>query len=93
MLDNVTYYRAAILKAWLIRNHNQTITTMLDETNTNPGYRLGRLFAVLEKAQQDALPGINSTIRDRFYASASATPAGCLRTVAPNLPAPPRKTR
>lgn len=74
ILDNVTYYRAAILKAWLIRNHNQTITTMLDETNTNPGYRLGRLFAVLEKAQQDALPGINSTIRDRFYASASATP-------------------
>jgi CRISPR-associated protein Csd1 len=47
---------------------------MLDETNTNPGYRLGRLFAVLEKTQQDALPGINSTIRDRFYSSASATP-------------------
>ncbi|MCB1245029.1 MAG: type I-C CRISPR-associated protein Cas8c/Csd1 [Verrucomicrobiae bacterium] len=71
---DVTYLKAAILRAWLIRNHNQTITTMLDETNTNPGYRLGRLFAVLEKAQQDALPGINSTIRDRFYASASATP-------------------
>ncbi len=71
---DVTYLKAAILKAWLIRNHKQTITTMLDETNTNLGYRLGRLFAVLEKAQQDALPGINSTIRDRFYASASATP-------------------
>ena len=73
-LDNVTYLRAAILKAWLIRNHNQHITNMLDETNTNPGYLLGRLFAVLEKTQQDALPGINATIRDRFYASASATP-------------------
>ncbi|MCU0797374.1 MAG: type I-C CRISPR-associated protein Cas8c/Csd1 [Akkermansiaceae bacterium] len=71
---DVSYLKAAILKAWLIRNNNQNITTMLDETNTNPGYRLGRLFAVLEKAQQDALPGINSTIRDRFYASASATP-------------------
>lgn len=71
---DVSYLKAAILKAWLIRNHNQTIAIMLDETNTNPGYRLGRLFAVLEKAQQDALPGINSTIRDRFYASASATP-------------------
>lgn len=71
---DVTYLKAAILKAWLMRNHHQTITTMLDETNTNPGYRLGRLFAVLEKAQQDALPGINATIRDRFYASASATP-------------------
>lgn len=70
----VTYLKAAILKAWLIRNHHQNITTMLDETSTNPGYRLGRLFAVLEKTQQDALPGINATIRDRFYASASATP-------------------
>ncbi len=73
-LDNVSYLRASILKAWLIRNHKTHITEMLDETNTNPGYRLGRLFAVLEKTQQDALPGINSTIRDRFYSSASATP-------------------
>jgi CRISPR-associated protein Csd1 len=71
---DVTYLKAAILKAWLIRNHHLPITTMLDETNPNPGYRLGRLFAVLEKAQQDALPGLNATIRDRFYASASATP-------------------
>lgn len=71
---DVTYLKAAILKAWLIRNHHQNITTMLDETSTNPGYRLGRLFAVLEKTQQDALPGINATIRDRFYSSASATP-------------------
>jgi CRISPR-associated protein Csd1 len=70
----ITYLKAAILKAWLIRNHKQTITIMLDETNTNPGYRLGRLFAVLEKTQQDALPGIKATIRERFYASASATP-------------------
>lgn len=73
-LDNVSYLRASILKAWLIRNHQIHITEMLDETNTNSGYRLGRLFAVLEKTQQDALPGINSTIRDRFYSSASATP-------------------
>jgi len=47
----------------------------LDESSTNIGYCLGRLFAVLEKAQQDALPGINATIRDRFYGAASATPA------------------
>jgi CRISPR-associated protein Csd1 len=71
---DINYFKAAILKAWLIRNHQQPISIMLDENNLNPGYRLGRLFAVLEKAQQDALPGINSTIRDRFYASASATP-------------------
>ena len=72
--DNVTYIRAAILKAWLVRNHQHQITPMLDENNPNPGYRLGRLFAALEKTQQDALPGINTTIRDRFYSSASATP-------------------
>lgn len=46
----------------------------LDVTNTNPGYRLGRLFAVLEKIQEEASPGINATIRDRFYGAASGTP-------------------
>lgn len=46
----------------------------LDPENTNAGYRLGRLFAVLEKIQEEANPGINATIRDRFYGSASATP-------------------
>ena len=46
----------------------------LDPTNTNVGYRLGRLFAVLEKVQSDANPGINATIRDRFYGAASSTP-------------------
>jgi CRISPR-associated protein Csd1 len=71
---DINYLKAAILKAWLVRNHSQSIEIMLDETNNNPGYKLGRLFAVLEKTQQDALPGLNATIRDRFYASASATP-------------------
>lgn len=47
----------------------------LDEKNTNIGYRLGRLFATLEKIQQEANPGINATIRDRFYAAASGTPS------------------
>jgi CRISPR-associated protein Csd1 len=66
--------RAAILKAFLIRNHNQTIPMALDTEKPNPAYRLGRLFAALEKTQEDALPGINATIRERFYSSASATP-------------------
>ena len=73
-LDNVTYLRAAILKAWLVRNQKQEVQPMLDENNTDTGYRLGRLFAVLEKAQQEALPGINATIRERYYSAASATP-------------------
>ena len=46
----------------------------LDPTNINVGYRLGRLFAVLEKIQEDAQPGINATIRDRFYGAASSSP-------------------
>lgn len=46
----------------------------LDPTNKNPGYRLGRLFAVLEKIQEEANPGINTTIRDRFYGAASTSP-------------------
>lgn len=46
----------------------------LDITNKNTGYRLGRLFAVLEKAQEETNPGLNATIRDRFYGAASSTP-------------------
>jgi len=68
------YLRAAILKAFLNRNHQHQITVSLDPARPEPAYRLGRLFAALEKTQEDALPGINATIRDRFYSAASATP-------------------
>ncbi|HEB57667.1 MAG TPA: type I-C CRISPR-associated protein Cas8c/Csd1 [Gammaproteobacteria bacterium] len=73
----VNYLRAAILKSWLTRNPNRQgeIPVSLDTQRNDPAYRLGRLFAVLEKTQEDAQPGINATIRDRFYSAASATPA------------------
>ena len=54
---------------------------MLDLTNTNTAYRLGRLFAVLEKAQEIAQPGINATIRDRYYGAASSTPVAVFTTL------------
>lgn len=78
---DVEYPCAAIIKACLNRkNRYQTqyekeMTVSLDKDNTNPGYRTGRLFAVLEKIQEEASPGINATIRDRYYSSASGTPA------------------
>jgi CRISPR-associated protein Csd1 len=79
--QDVLYPRAAIIKACLNRalrfsnpKNEKEITMCLDPENTNIGYRLGRLFATLEKVQQEANPGINATIRDRFYGAASSTP-------------------
>ena len=73
----INYCRAAILKAWLIRKPNRQggIPVSLDTDRTDPAYRLGRLFAVLEGAQYRALGDVGASIRDRFYSSASATPA------------------
>lgn len=76
----ITYPRAALIKAVLARearyyNRNEKEVGMaLDTTNRNIGYLTGRLFAVLEKIQEEANPGINATIRDRFYGAASSTP-------------------
>jgi len=77
----VTHARAALIKACINRatrfknpNVKEELTMSLDENNTNIGYRLGRLFATLEKIQQEANPGINATIRDKFYGAASGTP-------------------
>ncbi|ATG47904.1 type I-C CRISPR-associated protein Cas8c/Csd1 [Celeribacter ethanolicus] len=67
--------RAAICKAVLTRNLKEEFPVSLDPDNPSPAYRLGRLFAVLESIQQAALPGLNATIRDRYFAAASATPA------------------
>lgn len=48
---------------------------MLDPNNTSQAYQLGRLFAAFEKTQQDALGDLNAGLRDKYFASASATPA------------------
>ena len=70
----VNYVRACIIAAYLRRNLNKEVSMCLDKERKEPAYRLGRLFAVLEKVQGEALGKINATIRDRFYSSASATP-------------------
>jgi len=86
-IQNVTHARAALIKACLNRQRRfakiaeKEVTVSLDSTNCNSGYRLGRLFAVLEKTQEEANPGINSTIRERYYGSASATPVTAFPTL------------
>jgi CRISPR-associated protein Csd1 len=88
---NVPYLRAAILKACINREYRrrhpdaasdfQFITKELDVNQTDPAYRLGRLFAVLEGIQSAAQPGINATIRDRYYGAASSTPGAVFPTL------------
>jgi CRISPR-associated protein Csd1 len=75
------HLRAAVLKAHLNRNHRlgvdileKEISMALDPERSEPAYHLGRLFAELEKTQEDALPDLNATIKDRYFGSASATP-------------------
>ncbi|PWM55851.1 MAG: type I-C CRISPR-associated protein Cas8c/Csd1 [Subdoligranulum variabile] len=77
---NVSRGQAAITKAYYLRNSQnaqikEVMTMQLNEQSTYLPYVLGRLFAVLEGLQQSANPGINTTIKDRYFNSASATPA------------------
>ena len=70
----VNYLRACIIKAYLIRNAQKEIAMGLDKDNTDIGYRLGRLFAIVEHIQNNAVPGANATVRDRFFGAGAATP-------------------
>ncbi len=73
--QNVTYPRAAIIKAYINRYFGrEELKVSLDENNTNTAYRLGRLFAVLERVQEEANPGIRATIRNTYWGAASGTP-------------------
>lgn len=80
----ITRGKAGIIKAYLIRNTEnlpnresimEVANVSLNEESAYTPYVLGRLFAVLEGTQQAANPGINATIKDRFFNSACATPA------------------
>ncbi|MEZ5326208.1 MAG: type I-C CRISPR-associated protein Cas8c/Csd1 [Verrucomicrobiales bacterium] len=68
--------RTAILKAFLIRNHNLEFAPAMEPANHNPPYLLGRLFAALGEMQRLAHHPrkINATITDKFYGQAAAGP-------------------
>ena len=79
--NRVKPVRAALLKAYLNRYHrvhpnpnHKEIQMSLDISQPSIGYQLGRLFATLEKIQEEANPGINATIRERFYGAACSMP-------------------
>jgi CRISPR-associated protein Csd1 len=88
---NVSFLRAAILKAWLNRDHRRQHPDLpadhahfkeeLDVTQPDVPYRLGRLFAVLERIQQQAQGSLNAGIRDRYYGAASTTPVAVFTTL------------
>lgn len=81
----VTRGRAAVIKAYYLRNYptelnKEVYTVCLNET-TNVPYLLGRLFSVLEAVQKAANPGINTTIKDRYFNAACATPGMAFPTL------------
>ena len=76
----ITWGRAAIIKAYYLKNPHEdcpeeVLTVSLNEASTSPAYTLGRLFSVYEAVQQAANPGINATIKDKYFNSAAAMPA------------------
>jgi CRISPR-associated protein Csd1 len=81
-IKKINHIRAAIIKAFLLRKYRnqnkyqEELQMSLNKDSTNQAYLLGRLFAVMEKAQQDAAEKeLNATIKDRYFTSACATPA------------------
>jgi len=78
--SEITYPHAAIIKAVLRREarvdeSGMEIAVALDVTDRTPGYLLGRLFSVLERAEKSAIPGLNHSIRERYLGIASSTPS------------------
>lgn len=76
--------RAGVIKAYLTRNEKkEEWKVSLDRRNNNQAYLCGRLFAVLENIQNQAVGGgkLNSTIKDKYFASAAAKPASIFPTL------------
>ena len=78
--SEINWRRAAIIKAYYLKNEDENcpkevLTVSLNESSTSIPYALGRLFSVYEAVQQAANPGINATIKDKYFNSASSIPA------------------
>jgi len=93
--------RAALIKAVLNRRKRyrpetsccKEIPTTMDPNNTQPGYLLGRLVAVIERMQQVALGDVNASVVDRFFSGASATPVAVFPRILKNLRHHARKAK
>jgi CRISPR-associated protein Csd1 len=80
--NRVKPVRAALIKAYLNRYYKkEAIQVALDTNELSSSYHFGRLFAVLEKIQEEAYPELKVTIRERYYGSACGSPV----TVFPTL--------
>ena len=77
--QNINWVKASVLKAYLLKNYDskykEEITVDYNENSNNKAYLLGVLFSNLEEIQNNANPGIKSTIRDRYFTAASSTPS------------------
>lgn len=80
--DPASGWHAAVVKAYLSRTlSEESVSVSLDPDNPSPAYQLGRLFAVVEKAQKAALGKVNASVADRYYGAFSATPARVFATL------------
>ncbi len=87
--QKVNRVRAAICKAVINRqirrsgnkSKEKELTVALDANNDNVGYVLGRLFAVLERCQEQAQGNLNASIRERYYGAFSSTPVSVMPTL------------
>ncbi|MBQ6807671.1 MAG: type I-C CRISPR-associated protein Cas8c/Csd1 [Firmicutes bacterium] len=77
----INYRKAAVIKAFLIKNYREEISVKLDRECRHIAYVLGRLFSVLEEIQEAANPGINTTIQDKYFTSAGSTPSRIFPTL------------
>lgn len=73
--NNITSSKAAIIKAFALRNFKEEVTLDLNINSNNQAYILGVLFSVLEEIQYKAFPNLKSTIRATYFSLASSLPS------------------